>query len=175
MPTPLIEALLSRLNETHFISSIDLKDAFWQIELDEGSREKTAFTVPGRPLYHFKRMPFGLCNAAQSMCRLMDLAIPSELSESVFVYMDDLLIVSADVDTHLKRLQTVSDCLRRANLTINVQKSNFCMKTIKYLGHIVGNGEIKADPERVQGINEFPPPVTLRQARRILGNGGLVP
>lgn len=78
-PMPLIDSILSRLNETRYISSIDLKDAFCQIELDHSAREKTAFTVPGRPLYQFIRMPFGLCNAAQTMCRLMDLVIPSEL------------------------------------------------------------------------------------------------
>lgn len=171
-PMPLINSILSRLNETRFISSIDLKDAFWQIELDEASREKTAFTVPGRPLYQFKRMPFGLCNAAQSMCRLMDLVIPSETRDYIFVYIDDLLIVSADFDTHIKRLQLVADCLKRANLTINVSKSKFCMRSIKYLGHIVGNGQIMPDPERVQCICEFPKPRTVKQIRRFLGMAG---
>lgn len=63
-PLPLIDGLLSRLHQTKFISAIDLKDAFWQIPLDTGSRDKTAFTVPGRSLYQFRVMPFGLCNAA---------------------------------------------------------------------------------------------------------------
>lgn len=169
---PLIDSILSRLNETHYISSIDLKDAFWQIELDQQSREKTAFTVPGRPLYQFSRMPFGLCNAAQSMCRLMDLVIPSSMREFIFVYIDDLLIVSADLDTHLERLQLVTNCLKRANLTINVQKKKIMMKEIKYLGHIVGHGQIKADPGRVKCITEFPQPTTVKQVRRVLGMAG---
>lgn len=62
-PLPQIDGILSRLPKAQFITSLDLKDAFWQIPLDQKSREKTAFTVPGRPLYHFKVMPFGLCNA----------------------------------------------------------------------------------------------------------------
>lgn len=171
-PMPLIGGILARLNETRFISSIDLKDAFWQIELEESSREKTAFTVPGRPLYQFVRMPFGLCNAAQSMCRLMDMVIPSAMREYIFVYIDDLLVVSADFSTHIERLQLVADCLRRANLTINVEKSKFCMRHIKYLGHIVGNGEIKPDPERVKCISEFPQPKTVKQVRRFMGMTG---
>lgn len=171
-PMPLIDGILSRLNETHYISSVDLKDAFWQIELEESSREKTAFTVPGRPLYQFVRMPFGLCNAAQSMCRLMDAVIPSAMREFIFVYIDDLLVVSADYSTHLERLQLVSDCLRKAGLTINVDKSKFCMREIKYLGHIVGNGKIKADPDRIRSISEFPQPTTVKQVRRFLGMAG---
>lgn len=168
-PMPKIEMILSRLHETYYITSLDLKDAFWQIELDERAREMTAFTVPGRPLYHFKRMPFGLCNAAQSMCRLMDIVIPSVLRDCVFVYIDDLLVVSADFKTHIERLTTVANCLREANLTLNVEKSMFCRRFIKYLGHIVGNGQIKPDPDRVRCIVEFPTPVTVKQVRRFLG------
>lgn len=171
-PMPKISSILSRLNETYFISSIDLKDAFWQIELDENSRDKTAFTIPGRPLYEFVRMPFGLWNAAQSMCRLMDLVIPSVFRQSIFVYIDDLLIVSADFNTHIERLTTVAERLRLANLTINVEKSSFCMKSIKYLGHIVGNGTIKPDPNRVQGITDCLQPKTAKQVRRFLGMTG---
>lgn len=171
-PTPLIDGIISRLNDTRFISSIDLKDAFWQIELEDDAREKTAFTVPGRPLYQFVRMPFGLCNAGQSMCRLMDMVIPSEMRDYIFVYIDDLLIVSADLETHLERLRLVASCLRRANLTINVEKSKFCMRTIRYLGHIVGDGQIRPDQARVQCIVEFPVPTTVKQVRRFLGMSG---
>lgn len=45
-PMPNIEGILSRLDQTYYISSIDLKDAFWQVELAQDSREKTAFSVP---------------------------------------------------------------------------------------------------------------------------------
>lgn len=171
-PMPIIDGILSRLHETHIISSIDLKDAYWQVELSEGSREKTAFSVPGRPHYQFRRMPFGLCNSAQTMCRLMDLVIPSELRENVFVYLDDLLIVSADFDSHFERLGKVADCLRAANLTINVDKSKFLMRTIRYLGHIVGEGCIRADPNRISAIIDYPVPKTTRQIRSFLGMAG---
>lgn len=171
-PTPLINGILSRLNETKYISSIDLKDAFWQVELEESSREITAFTIPGRPLYHFTRMPFGLCNSGQSMCRLMDMVIPSSMRDFIFVYIDDLLVVASNFDTHIERLTLVANCLRQANLTINVDKSKFCMRQIKYLGHIVGDGNIKPDPDRVKSITEFPKPSTIRQVRRFMGMAG---
>lgn len=129
-PLPIINGLLSRLGDTHFISSIDLKDAFWQIELDEESRMKTAFTVSGRPLMKFRRMPFGLCNATQTMCRLMDTVMGGDLRDSVFVYIDDLLIVSLDFDSHIEKLNTVAERLRKANLTINVKKSKFMRREI---------------------------------------------
>lgn len=171
-PMPIIDGILASLHETVYISSLDLKDAFWQIELDQESRDKTAFTVPGRPLYQFARMPFGLCNAPQTMCRLMDKVIPTELREFVFVYMDDLLVVSKCFETHLTRLKAVAKRLRDANLTINVRKSHFCMREIRYLGHIVGNGCIKPDPGKVDAITNLPAPRTIRQVRSFLGMSG---
>ena len=87
-PLQNIEGILSRIDQTEFISSIDLKFAFWQIELDNASRQCIAFAVPGRPL--FVVMPFGLCNAAQRLCRLMDKVIPQRLRANVYIYLDDL-------------------------------------------------------------------------------------
>lgn len=59
-PLPNIEGIFARLPRANIISKLDLKDAFWQIGLDENSKPLTAFTVPGRPLYQFVIMPFGL-------------------------------------------------------------------------------------------------------------------
>jgi len=92
-PLPQIDGILSRLPKANFISSLDLKDAYWQIPLDPASRDKTAFTIPGKPLYQYKVMPFGLTNASQTMTRLMDKVIPAHLRNAVFVYLDDFLIV----------------------------------------------------------------------------------
>lgn len=171
-PLPHIEGILSRLQDTTFISAIDLKDAFWQIPLEEKSREKTSFTVPGRPLYQFTVMPFGLCNAAQRMCRLMDKVIPSVIRSNVFVYLDDLLVCSASFEEHIILLGDVAKCLDRANLTINVEKSKFCYKEVRYLGFVVGNGLIRTDDQKVKAVAEFPEPKTPRQLRRFLGMTG---
>ena len=171
-PLPHIEGLLSRQSDTYFISSVDLKEAFWQIPLEKQSREKTAFAVPGRPLYQFTVMPFGLCNAAQRLCRLMDKVIPARLRESVFVYLDDLLIISPDFDTHITLLDQVAECLRKANLTINLKKSKFCFKELKYLGFIVGGGKLKPDPAKIEAVTNFPIPKNSRQVRRLLGMAG---
>lgn len=171
-PLPHIEGILSRLQDTKYISALDLKDAFWQIPLEQKSREKTAFTVPGRALYQYTVMPFGLCNAAQRMCRLMDKTIPGKLKEKVFVYLDDLLVCSATFEEHLVVLEEVAKCLTRANLTINVEKSKFCYQELKYLGFIVGNGHIKTDESKVAAVRDFPEPKSPKQLRRFLGMSG---
>ncbi|XP_065365428.1 uncharacterized protein LOC135958451 [Calliphora vicina] len=124
-PLPLIDGILSRLPKARFITSLDLKDAFWQIPLDERSKEKTAFTVPGRPLYQFVTMPFGLCNAPQTMSRLMDKVVPAHLRTKVFIYLDDLLLITETFEEHILLLHEVAFCMRKANLnlTINIEKN----------------------------------------------------
>lgn len=168
-PLPLIDGILSRLPKARFITSLDLKDAFWQIPLDEGSKEKTAFTVPGRPLYQFITMPFGLCNAPQTMSRLMDRVIPGSLRNMVFIYLDELLLITETFDEHIALLHEVALHLRKANLTINIEKSKFVLKQVKYLGHLIGHGTIRTDPDKVQAIRDFPLPKSVRQLRRFLG------
>lgn len=169
---PNINGLLSRLADTVYISCIDLKDAFWQVELHPDSKEKTAFTVPGRPQYQFRVMPFGLCNAAQRLCQLMDRVFPTVLRSNVSVYLDDLLVVSATFDEHLQTLNEVAERLKTAGLTVNIEKSRFCYTEVRYLGHIIGHGTIKPDPEKISAIVNFTIPKTAKQVRRFMGMCG---
>jgi len=103
-PLPSIDGIFSRLPKANIISKLDLKDAYWQIQLSSESKPLTAFAVPGRPLYQFKVMPFGLCNAPSTMCRLMDQIIPPDLRDCVFGYLDDLCVVTEDFASHLSVL-----------------------------------------------------------------------
>jgi len=116
-----------------YISSLDLKDAYWQIPLEPSFRDKTAFTIPGKPLYQYRVMPFGLTNASQTVTRLMDKVIPPDLRNEVFVYLDDLLVVSDTFETHMKVLSAVAKQIKIARLTLNVEKTTFCIRSVKYL------------------------------------------
>jgi len=103
-------------------------------------------------------MPFGLCNAAQRMCRLIEKVIPAALRENVFVYLDDLLVCSPTFEAHIDMLSQVSACLQRAELTINVDKSKFCYCQARYLGYVVGGGCIRTDDAKIQSIPNLAPP-----------------
>lgn len=117
-------------------------------------------------------MPFGLCNAAQRLCRLMDKVIPSELRDRIFVYLDDLLVVSPNFETHMELLKIVGQKLTAANLTINMEKSKFCHKELKYLGYIVGGGKLKPDLGKIDAITNISPPKNPKEVRRFLGTVG---
>lgn len=171
-PLPNIQGIFARLPKANIISKIDLKDAYWQIALEEESKAITAFTIPGRPLYQFTVMPFGLCTAPQTMCRLMDSIIPPELKHSVFGYLDDVCVVSDTFEEHISILLRLSEQFKKANLTLNINKSKFCVRKVQYLGFIIGNGGISTDPSKVESIINWPIPKTLKQVRGFLGLTG---
>ena len=99
----------------------------------EADREKTAFSTPNG-LYQFKVMPFGLSGAPATFQRMMDKLIQG-LGACTAVYLDDIIIFS---DREV----------RRNNLTAKAKKCQFAMKECKYLGHVVGNGQVKLIQKR---------------------------
>ena len=171
-PIPPVDSLLSRIPNTHWITGIDLKDAYWQVPLTAESKEITAFAVPGRPLYQFTRMPFGLCNASQTFVKLMDRVIPQQYRDSISVYMDDIIVFASDFESMIEKLDLLASLLQNAGLTINIDKSKFCFKKLKYLGYIIGEGKLMTDPEKIAPIVEYPPLKSSKDVSRFLGMVG---
>ncbi|KAL7726117.1 hypothetical protein ACLKA6_002587 [Drosophila palustris] len=104
-----------------------------------------------------------------TMCRLVDELIPADLKHCVFGYLDDVCVISEDFDTHLSVLLRLSEQFRKANLTLNIAKSRFCVTEVQYLGFVIGRGGIATYPSKVDAIRSWPSPKTLKQARRFLG------
>lgn len=90
---PYVSAILDRLRGAKYLSSLDIKSAYWQVPMKETSKEYTAFTIPGRGLYHFTRMPFGLCNAPTVWQRLIHKVIGADFEPHAFVYLDDIIVI----------------------------------------------------------------------------------
>lgn len=163
---PRIEQILSRLGKAKYITSIDLQDAYWQIPLQKDSRSKTAFIIPGRGMWQFKVVPFGLTTSAQAMQRLMD-SLFNEQGE--FIYIDDIIIVSETFEEHIAALKRVFNKLKKANLTINIEKCSFCRPSLKYLGYIVDKHGLRTDPDKIACIADYQLPKTLKELRRFIG------
>lgn len=176
-PLPLMKQLFARMPKAKFFSIIDLKEAFWQVPLSDepirsqfaNSRELTAFIVPGRGLYQFKVMPFGLSNSAATQCRLMHLVIGHDLEPNVWVYLDDILIIAEEIYEMLNLIKEIAKRLRKANLSINLEKSKFFLKRVKYLGFILSEDGLAPDPDKIKSMREYPTPTRLKEVRRFLG------
>ncbi|BFF99977.1 uncharacterized protein DMAD_00086 [Drosophila madeirensis] len=124
-PLPRINHILERLRNAHYISTLDLKNGYWQIPLAEGSRECTAFTVPGRGLFHWKVMPFGLHSAAATFQRALDSVIGPRMEPHAFAYLDDIIVIGVALEDHVENLREVFRRLREANLRLNKDKCSF--------------------------------------------------
>lgn len=167
---PYISEILDNLRDANFLSSVDLSKSFWQVLIHPEDRCKTAFYISSRGTFQFKSMAFGLTNAPATQQRLVDLLFYGpEFEHRVFVFIDDVIIVSETFEQHLSLLERVLEKLRSANLTINLQKSQFFRDKLKYLGYIVDINGLQADPEKVESITNYPTPSTRKEVRRFLG------
>ena len=91
-----------------------MKSAYFQIPSEENSKPITAFTIPGKGMYQFKRIPFGLTTAPATFQRLRDKIVTPDLKQSVFCYLDDIIIVTKNFDDHLNYLNLVLDKIKKA-------------------------------------------------------------
>ena len=170
-PIPRIDDTLDSLQEAKFVSTLDLRSGYWQVEMDEESREKTAF-ITHKGLYEFNVMPFGLTNAPATFQRLMDIVLAGLKWQCCLVYIDDIVIYSPSFEQHLLDLEKIFRALRDANLTLKASKCCFCRREMKYLGHIITQDGIKPDPTLTKAVSDFPQPKTIIDVQSFLGLTG---
>ena len=114
-PLPRIDDTLEALAGAKWFSSLDLKSAYWQVELHPDDKEKTAFTA-GRCLWQFRVMPFGLCNAPATFERLMEQILAGLPLTVSLVYLDDILVPGRTFEQQIGNLRTVFLRLKEAKL-----------------------------------------------------------
>ncbi|XP_044315167.1 uncharacterized protein LOC123037605 [Drosophila rhopaloa] len=165
-PIPMINYILDQLREAKYISSLDLKDGYWQIPLEADSRQYTAFTVPGKGLFQWKVMPFGLHSASATFQRALDQVIGPEMMPHAFAYQED---IGRTLKEHMENLKEVFRRLRAANLKVNAEKCKFFRKELQYLGHRITDQGIGTDAEKVSAIALIKPPANVKELRQYLG------
>lgn len=167
-PLPRIDATLDTLAGSRLFSTLDLLSGYWQVEIAEEDRAKTAFcTTEG--LFEFKVMPFGLCNAPATFQRLMDLVLSGVQWWQCLVYLDDVIIIGKDFDEHLRNLEAVFGRLRQAGLKLKPAKCAFLQRKVRYLGYIVSEDGIAPDPAKVEKVAAWPEPKTTREVQQFVG------
>lgn len=167
-PLPRIEDSLTNLSAAEWYSTLDLASGYWQVEVDEPDREKTAFTTPFG-LFEFERMPFGLTNGPATFQRLMQRCLGSQLTDSALVYLDDVILYSRDFNTHLQDLERVFQAMGQYGLKLRLDKCHLFRKQVKFLGHLVSGRGVAPDPDKLSAVQNWEPPTTVRQVRAFLG------
>ena len=156
---------IGRAGSTVF-SSIDLTAGFWQVPMEKGSREYTAFTIPGIGSFQWNRCPMGLLGSPATFGRMMEHIM--RLIKCI-CYQDDILVHSSSHEEQLEVLQKCFDRLRAANLKMNAQKCFFGQNEVSYLGYTLTSQGVLPGKEKTAAIQECAPPSTTKQIREFTG------
>ena len=168
-PLPNITAALEALQGSAYFTTLDLRAGFHQIELNELSKPKTAFSTPfGK--FQYRRMPMGLITSPSTFEMLVDCVLRGLPGEICQLYLDDIIIHSGrDVYEHIRRLDLVLERFQAAGLTIKTSKTQLLRDALVWLGHRCSAEGIAPDPDKIKVMQELAMPRTLEQVRSMLG------
>jgi hypothetical protein len=167
-PLPRVDDLLDQLNNVVYFTKLDLCSGYHQIKVAEQDAWKIAFKTK-HGLFEWLVMSFGLCNALATFMRVMNDVFRSFLNDFVIVYLDNILIFSRTWDEHVRHVKQVLDTLQREKLYVKLSKCEFGKTALVYLGHIVGGGQLKIDPSKINVIVNWPEPKSVIEVQSFLG------
>ena len=165
-PLQKVDETLAQLSGATVFSKLDANSGFWQIPLVEKSQLLTTFITPfGR--YCFHKMPFGISSAPEHFQKRMTQMLSG--LDGVLCLMDDVLVFGKDRTEHDERLTQVLRKVAATGVTLNPQKCEFGKEQLKFLGHVIDQEGIRADPDKVTAITEMKPPTNVPELCRFMG------
>ena len=151
-----------RLANKQIFSKINLKSAYWQFPMYQNSIEKTAICPrPGYGLWEFTVMPYGLTGATQTCQRGLD----QVLKDCVDNYIDDCIVFSDDMQSHVRDLQRVLSKLLNAGFTLRGSKCSFGKTSLSYLGFQYSSEGVTPTADKTQSILNWPTPKSTKELR----------
>ena len=167
-PLPRIDATLESLAGSTLFTTLDLASGYWQVEIEDRDKEKTAFSTE-KGHFEFNVMPFGLTNAPATFQRLMECVLAGLNGEQCLIYIDDIIVFSRTFSEHLDRLHKVFSKLEEAGLKLQTSKCHFAQKVVRYLGHEVSADGIRPDPAKTEAVSNYPVPRNAKELKQFMG------
>ena len=167
---PAVEQTLAQLVGAKVFSKLDANSGFWQISLSLSpqSQHLTTFITPfGR--YCFRRLPFRITSAPEHFQRRISEILAN--LDGVVCLMDDVLIYGETQQQHDERLDKVLERLQESGLTLNADKCQFACSQLPFLGQILTQEGVKADPDKVTAIQKVPAPQNVGRYPPLFRNG----
>jgi len=166
-PIPTVDEIFYKLNKATCFSKLDLKDAFHQIELEEGmSREITTFATP-RGLRRYKRLIMGVNSAPEKYHNIIS-QIFQDIPGVVSMF-DDICVYGRSEEEHDTNITRVMDRLRERNLTLNKAKCRFRLTEVEFMGHVISAKGIQPTNEHVKAVQQAERPKNASEVRSFLG------
>ena len=168
-PLPCICETLESLAGAGHYSTFDMNSGFWQVPMDEESKQYTAFMLGSMGLYECESMPFGFCNAPPTFQRLMQNCLGELNLTYCLIYLDDVIIFSQTEEEHLERMCVVFDHLREHGLKLKLSKCEVFKTEINYLTHHVSKKGVLPSKKNLQAIAECLPSDTYTKVKSFVG------
>ncbi|XP_068497948.1 uncharacterized protein [Phaseolus vulgaris] len=167
-PLPNIDRLVDGASGQEMMSFLDAYSGYNQIQMYAPDIPKTAFTTDVAN-YCYKVMPFGLKNAGATYQRLMDKVFKEQIGKNLEVYVDDMVVKSSEIQKHLEDLEEVFAQIRKYNIRLNPEKCVFGVRGGKFLGFMLTNRGIEANPDKCEAIMQMGRPKNLKEVQRLVG------
>jgi hypothetical protein len=173
-PIPRKDVLQNNMAGGTVFTAFDMVDGYYPLLMRESDIPLTAVNTPSGMLWEWLVMPRGLSNAPATFNRLMT-HLFRPLQYFVQTYFDDIFVHSraedgkTDVEMHLAHLREVLMCMRENRLYANINKCIFGAEETPFLGCFLGKDGVRADPEKIEAISQWPAPTSQRDLRKWLG------
>jgi hypothetical protein len=170
-PLPRIDDLLDQLQGAQVFSKVDLRSGYHQVRVKQEDIPKTAFrTRYGH--YEFLVMSFRLTNVSAVFMDTMNRVFHDYLDQFIVVFIDDILIYSKTSEEHKEHLRKVLERLRSEKLYAKLEKWEFWLDSVSFLGHVISGKRVAVDPEKVKVVVEWTRPTSVFEIQSFLGLAG---
>ena len=167
-PIPLFSETLAKLVKAKWFTKLDIIHAFNRIRIKEGHEWLTAFnTRYGQ--FEYLIMPFELCNAPSTFQSYINSSLREYLDYFVTAYLNDILIFSDTESEHIEQVLKVLRRLKKRGLQLDIDKCEFFVPEVKYLGMYVGVNGVRMDPEKISAILKWRTPESVKEVQSFLG------
>ncbi|XP_027916049.1 uncharacterized protein LOC114175492 [Vigna unguiculata] len=167
-PLPNIDVLVDRVSGCGLLSFMDAYSGYNQIRMHPEDEDKTAF-MGVKANFCYRVMPFGLKNAGATYQRMMDRILQPLLGRNVESYVDDMVVTSAGNEVHALDIQELFDTINKYQLKLNPEKCVFGVRAGKFLGFMLTERGIEANPDKCQAIIDMRSPSCMKEVQQLTG------
>ena len=163
-----IDQLVDATSGHKLLSFMDAFSGYNQIRMAPEDEERTAF-ITEKGLYCYKVMPFGLKNAGATYQKLVNKIFQDQIGRNMKVYVDDMLVKSIEAEEHIKDLQEAFGTLKKHRMKLNPTKCAFGVASGKFLGFMVTQRGIEANPKKIKAILDMKHPSNKKEVQQLTG------
>ncbi|KAI4899740.1 hypothetical protein NFI96_016540 [Prochilodus magdalenae] len=167
-PLPLVPVALEQLRGATIFTKLDLRSAYNLIRVRKGDEWKTAF-LTARGHYEYRVMSFGLRNAPSVFQSFINDVLRDMLGRFVIAYIDDILVYSPDLPTHVQHVRRVLSRLLENQLYVKGEKCEFHLSSVSFLGYIISSEGVVMDDRKITAVANWPIPNSIRELQKFLG------